>query len=187
MRTPVVLVCGQGNADGVADVLAQESGTVVVRHRFDGQVVVRSVATSRSESDWPLEVANGCVACTVRDDLLMLLRRLHRRSDVSRIVVHLMPWLEPEPVCWAINNVRVRVGPGYIDGPAARDVRIDAVVTCVESADWLPQAVGDDELDDGRTVAQVVVGQAEFADALVLTEPDKATLATLRRLAPSRG
>jgi hypothetical protein len=45
MRTPVVLVCGQGNAEGVAVVLAQVSGTVVVRHRFDGHVVVRSVST----------------------------------------------------------------------------------------------------------------------------------------------
>jgi len=142
------------------------------------------VGTLNSSSDWALEVANGCVACTVRDDLLVLLRRLHRRSDVRRIVVHLMPWREPEPVCWAINNVRVRVGPGYVDGPAARDVRVDAVVTCVDSANWLRQAIGDEDLADGRTVAQVVVGQAEFADALVLTEPDAPTLSVLRRLAP---
>jgi len=184
MRTPVVLVAGQGRTEDMVDVLADRTGTVVVRHRFDGQVVVRSVSTQEARSDWPLELTRGCVACTVRDDLLVLLRRLHRRSDIRRIVVHLMPWLEPEPVCWAINNVRVRVGPGYIDGPAGRDVRIEAVVTCVDSANWLPQALGDDELDDGRTVAQVVVGQAEFADALVLTEPDRATLAVLRRLAP---
>jgi G3E family GTPase len=183
MRTPVVLACGQGDVGGVADVLAQRPGTVVVRHRFDGQVVVRTVATSRDESSWPLELANGCVACTVRNDLLVLLRRLHRRGDVQRIVVHLMPWLEPEPVCWAINNVRVRVGPGYVDGPAARDVYIDAVATCVDTANWLSHALGDDELDDGRTVAQVVVGQAEFADVLVLTKPDSKTLSVLRRLA----
>jgi len=184
MRTPVVLACGQGDAGGVADVLAQQPGTVVVRHRFDGQVVLRTVGTRESQSDWPLEIANGCVACTVRNDLLVLLRRLHRRSDVRRIVVHLMPWLEPEPVCWAIQNVQIRVGPGYIDGPASRDVYIDAVVTCIDSANWLAQAVGDDELDDGRTVAQVVVGQAEFADVLVLTEPDSRTISVLRRLAP---
>jgi G3E family GTPase len=184
VRTPVVLVCGQGDADGVADELARTTGTVVVRHRYDGQVVLRSVTDGQGTSEWPLELVRGCVTCTVREDLLVLLRRLHRRSDVRRIAVVLMPWLEPEPVCWAIENARVRVGPGYIDGPAARDVRIDAVVTCVDSADWLGQAVGDDDLDDGRTVAQVVVGQAEFADALVLTEPDRATLATLRRLAP---
>jgi len=181
MRTPVVLACGQGDAGGVVDVLADKPGTVVVRHRFDGQVVVRTVATSDGESDWPMEPANGCVACTVRNDLLVLLRRLHRRGDVQRIVVHLTPWLEPEAVCWAINNVRVSVGPGYVDGPAARDVCIDAVVTCVDTAKWLNQALGDAELDDGRTVAQVVVGQAEFADALVLTSPDPKTLSVLRR------
>jgi G3E family GTPase len=184
MRTPVILVCGQGNAETIADAVAQESGTVVVRHRFDGQVVVRTVRTSRGESQWPVEIANGCVACTVRDDLLVLLRRLHRRGDLSRIIIHLMGWLEPEPVCWAIDNVRVRVGPGYPDGPAATDVYIDAVVTCIDAANWLTQAVGDDELDDGRTVAQVVVGQAEFADVLVLTAPEPRTLSVLRRLAP---
>ena len=158
---------------------------MVVRHRLDGQVVVRSIGTQGSTSEWPLEIANGCVACTVRNDLLVLLRRLHRRSDVRRIVVVLMPWLEPEPVCWAIENVRVRVGPGYIDGPAARDVHTDAVVTSVDAANWLNQAIGDDELDDGRTMAQVVVGQAEFADVLVVTEPDLKTLSVLRRLAPN--
>jgi G3E family GTPase len=113
------------------------------------------------------------------------LRRLHRRRDVRRIAVVLMPWLEPEPVCWAIENIRVRVGPGYIDGPAARDVYTDAVVTSVDAANWLNQAVGDDELDDGRTMAQVVVGQAEFADVLVVSSPDPKTLSVLRRLTPN--
>lgn len=184
MRTPVVLVCGQGDADAVAGVLAQESGTVVVRHRFDRQVVVRTVGTRDDTSQWPMEVANGCVACTVRNDLLVLLRRLHRRGDVRRIAVVLMPWLEPEPVCWAVDNISVRVGPGYLDGPAARDVRVDAVVSTIDTPHWLRQAVGDDQLDDGRTAAQVVVGQAEFADVLVLTAPEQRTLAVLRRLAP---
>ena len=184
MRTPVVLIAGQGQAEDIIDVLADNAGTVVVRHRFDGQVVVRSVGTRGGTSEWPLELTRGCVACTVRNDLLILLRRLHRRSDVQRIAVVLMPWLEPEPVCWAINNVRVRVGPGYIDGPAARDVRVDAVVTSVDQSTWLSEALGDADLDDGRTVAQVVVGQAEFADVLVLSDPEPKTLAVLRRLAP---
>jgi G3E family GTPase len=141
----------------------------------DGDLVIAEEA---------LELAHGCLACTIRNDLLVLLRKLHRRSDVDRIVVHLAPWLEPEPICWAINHTRVRIGPGYFDGPAARDVVIAGVVDCVETVDWLGQALGDDELSDGRTVAQVVVGQAEFADLLVLNHPDPATLAVLRRLAP---
>lgn len=186
MRTPVVLIAGQGGTDGVADELSRRPGTVLVRHTFDGQVVLRTVqgGTDSAPSEWPLELAHGCVTCTVRDDLLVLLRRLHRRADVQRIVVQLMPWLEPEPVCWAIENVRVHVGPGYIDGPAARDVCVEGVVACIDTTEWCQQAVGDEELDDGRTVAQVVVGQAEFADVLVLTEPDATTLAVLRRLTP---
>lgn len=184
MLTPVMLVAGQDGVRDVVDVLAQLPGTLVVGHRFDGQVVVRTVSWPGSSSDAALEIAYGCVSCTIRDDLLVLLRRLHRRRDVSRIVVALPPWLEPEPICWAIRNVHVRVGPGYIDGPAARDVVIAGVVTCVDATRWRHQATGDDDLPDGRTVAQVVVGQAEFADVLVLSEPDPATLAVLRRLAP---
>ena len=188
MRTPVVLVAGQGGTDTVAGALLRKPGTVVVEHRFDGQVVRRTIVRLRDSdlvvAEEALELAHGCLACTIRNDLLVLLRKLHRRSDVDRIVVHLAPWLEPEPICWAINHTRVRVGPGYFDGPAARDVVIEGVVDCVETVDWLGQALGDDELSDGRTVAQVVVGQAEFADFLVLNHPDPATLAVLRRLAP---
>ncbi|WP_066902421.1 ribosome hibernation factor-recruiting GTPase MRF [Mycolicibacterium houstonense] len=184
MRTPVVLIAGQGEPDGVAAELSRKPGTVLVRHTFDGQVVLRTVSDAGGASELALELSHGCVSCTVRDDLLILLRRLHRRSDVDRIVVQLMPWLEAEPVCWAIDTIRVSVGPGYIDGPAARDVEIEAVIACLDATVWLQQAIGDDELADGRTVAQVVVGQAEFADVLVLNEPDAPTLAVLRRLAP---
>ena len=148
----------------------------MVGHEYDGQVVRRWVSIMRNgestTSELALELANGCVGCTTRNDLLILLRRLHRRDDVTRIVVLLAPWLEPEPICVAIKEVRVHVGPGYVDGPAGRDVRIDAVVTTVDADDWLARAVGADEIDDGRTVAQVVVSQAEFADLLVLSQPD---------------
>ena len=187
-RTPVIVVAGQEMTDDVCETLARTPGTIVVRHRFDGHVVVRSVRIGDDlrphTSEWPLELVNCCVDCTIREDLLILLRRLHRRDDVRRIVIHLAPWLEPEPVCWAINNVIVRVGPGYTDGPAARDVRIEAVVSTVHTAAWLTQALDDEVLDDDRTVAQVVVGQAEFADVLMLSATHDRTSAVLRRLAP---
>jgi G3E family GTPase len=189
MRTPLVLVCGQGDADGVAGTLMKSPGTAVVGHEFDGHVVRRWVSILRhgqlSTSEVALELSKGCVSCTVRDDLLVLLRRIHRRDDVERIVVLLSPWMEPEPVCYAINHVRVRIGAGYLDGPAARDVEVRAVIACIDADTWLTQALGHEELDDGRTVAQVVVGQAEFADAVVLTEPERTTLAVLKRLAPT--
>src|SRR6478609_4242914 len=188
MRTPVVLVAGQGAGTDVADVLIRTPGTAVIGYAAEGHVVIRRVSGMRDTklliTQWPLEITNCCVTCTIRNDLLILLRQLHRRSDVHRIVVHLMEWLDPEAICTAINDTPVQLGPGYIDGPAGRDVEIQAVVTCVDTGVWLSQALGDDELDASRTVAQAVVGQAEFADVLVLTEADRATLAVLRRLAP---
>lgn len=188
MRTPVILVAGQTGTDSIVGSLLGSPGTLVVEHRFDGQVVRRTTVVLRqgvlTTAEEGLELAHGCVSCTIRNDLLVLLRQLHRRDDVERIVVHLAPWLEPEPICIAIEHVRVRVAPGYVDGPAALDVAIAAVVTSVDSSVWLDQALGDTQLDDGRTRAQVVVGQAEFADVVVLDRPDPYVAGVLRRLSP---
>ncbi len=188
MRTPVILVAGQTGTDPVVEALLRAPGTLVVEHRFDGHVVRRTTVSLQhrvlTTAEAGLELAHGCVSCTIRNDLLVLLRQLHRRDDVDRVVVHLAPWLEPEPICVAINHVRIRVAPGYLDGPAALDVSIAAVVTCVDSSVWLGEALGDAELDDGRTRAQVVVGQAEFADVVVLNRPDPYVAGVLRRLSP---
>jgi G3E family GTPase len=177
MRTPVVVVAGQSDTDGITGVLLDGAGTVLVEHRFDGHVVHRSTTVVQGglldTADEVLELTNCCLSCTVREDLLSHLRRLHRRPDVKRIAVRLGPWMEPEQVCFAITR-----------SPAARDVAIAAVVTAVDTSTWLRQALGDDELDDGRTVAQVVVGQVEFADVVVLTGPDPDVVAVTRRLAP---
>jgi G3E family GTPase len=188
MRTPVILVAGQAYTDPVAGALLRTPGTLVVEHRFDGHAVRRTMVTLQhgvlTTAEVGLELAQGCVSCTIRKDLLVLLRQLHRRDDVDRVVVHLAPWLEPEPICVAVDRVRVRVAPGYVDGPAAIDVSITAVVTCVDSSAWLSQALGNAELDDGRSQAQVVVGQAEFADVVVLNRADPFVAAVLRRLSP---
>ncbi|ORV87922.1 ribosome hibernation factor-recruiting GTPase MRF [Mycolicibacterium iranicum] len=177
MRTPVVVVTGRGDVEDIAGVLVGGQGTALVEHHFDGHVVHRKTTIMQRgiavSADAILELTNCCMSCTVRNDLLEHLRRLHRRPDVDRIAVRLSPWMEPEPVCFAIGH-----------SPASRDVSIAAVVTAVDTSSWLPDALGEDELDDGRTVAQVAVAQVEFADVLVLTRPHPDTLAVARRLAP---
>lgn len=177
MRTPVVIVAGQNDTDDVAAVLLARTGTALVEHRFDGHVVHRRTTTVQRGVNVVavavLELTNCCLSCTVRNDLLEHLRLLHRRPDIDRIAVRLGQWMEPEPVCVALSH-----------SPAARDVSVAAVITAVDPDAWLPQALGEDELDDGRTVAQVVVWQVEFADVVVLTQPHPDTLAVTRRLAP---
>ncbi|WP_051162589.1 ribosome hibernation factor-recruiting GTPase MRF [Nocardia transvalensis] len=145
------------------------------------------------------ELAHGCVSCTLRADLLPLLCRLAARDSVRRIVIALDPAFEAEAVCHAIAHVEVAGMVGRVDGPAARDVRIAAVVTCLDGRTWLPDALSEETLaergladaDDERTVAQVAVGQVEFADVVAIVGAesvdgaDRARLgAVLDRLAP---
>lgn len=191
-RTPLVLVAGwRGPTEQTAHALLRP-GTIVVRHDladvYEG-VVRRTLTTTDDERETILELAHGCVSCTLREDLLPLLRRLHERSTVDRIVLLLDPLIEPEALCWAIEHLVVAGIVGRVDAPAAHDVQVQATITCVDAESWLRDATGDDELDDERTAAQVVVGQVEFADALVVRPGadgwQQARLhAVLSRLAP---
>lgn len=203
-RTPLVLVSGwTGAMDDVVTSLLSD-GTVAVRHDlsrvYEGVVRRTILAPGEAPRETILELAHGCVSCTLREDLLPLLRKLAHRSSVNRIVLAMDPALEPEALCWAVENVIVAGVVGQVDGSASRDVSITAVVDCLDAATWLADATGDDALadrgivasgDDDRTVAQVVVGQVDYADALVVSAgPDvggweRAKLAAvLSRLAP---
>ncbi|RRO15772.1 cobalamin biosynthesis protein CobW [Saccharopolyspora rhizosphaerae] len=200
-RTPLLLVAGlrEPQVAEAAEAARRRdpAGTALVhadlRSVAEG-VVRRQVRHGDHHDNQVLELAHGCVSCTVREDLLPLLRRLAAAPDVHRIVVQLDPSLEPEAISWALRHVQV-------DGRALlSDVEVEAVLTTVDLGTWLPDSTGDEELaerglggsaDDERTVAQVAVGQAEFADAIVLagTAEDRwqqvRTEAVLARLTPS--
>ncbi|MDP0397967.1 ribosome hibernation factor-recruiting GTPase MRF [Tsukamurella strandjordii] len=199
-RTPVLLLTGFGGQERALELA--EPGTVVVHHDLSGLrqgMVVRTESTVRpdgvaEERVALLELAHGCVSCTLREDLLPLLRALHRRSGVRRIVIRLDPTLEAEALIDAIEHVIVDM-VGEIPGPAARDVEVIGVIGFVDGATWLDDALGEEDLEerfavvdgDERTVAQLAVGHAAHADLLVVTgdSPDPARLrAVLRRLAP---
>ncbi|KAA5836921.1 cobalamin biosynthesis protein CobW [Saccharopolyspora hirsuta] len=175
---PLIMVAGI-RADQVASTAeavrrSDPAGTALVHHdlREVAQGVVRRlIRHGGTEQVEVLELAHGCVSCTLREDLLPLLRRLTAAPDVTGVVVQLDQALEPDTICWALQHVEV-------DGrPLTADVRVEAVITAVDAASWLADATGEDELvergiggspDDERTVAQVAVGQVEFADAIVL-------------------
>ncbi|GAA3724824.1 hypothetical protein GCM10022238_44340 [Gordonia hankookensis] len=140
-RTPLVLVTGL-DSTAVARVgealvgIDGSTGTVVVHHDLgrvaDGRVVRRTAWVDaggrRHDRETEVELAHGCVSCTLREDLLPLLRRLHQRSSVRRIVVVLDPIMEPERICWAVEHVVIAQMPGFVDGPAGRDVRVEATI-----------------------------------------------------------
>ncbi|MET8651682.1 ribosome hibernation factor-recruiting GTPase MRF [Nocardia aurea] len=204
-RVPVVLVTGfstEANAQAgrVADALAARAGAAVVRHELGALregVVRRTLRTGERSVTSVLELAHGCVSCTLRGDLLPLLTTLAARDSIDRIVLAPDPAFEAEAICQAIDEVVITGVVGRVDGPAGRDVRVEAVLACVDARSWLGDATGDDTLaergiataDDDRTVAQVAVGQVDFADAVLAfgdAVPDRARMsAVLSRLAPT--
>lgn len=189
--TPLVLVTGVDRsavARASTALFADLPGAVLVHHdvRELGQgVVVRTVTTHsgdgpRAETT-AIELAHGCLSCTLRLDLLPLLVELAHRTEVSRIVLQLDPTLEPEHLCWAIDNLllgdTVRALASGRDEPAGASVEVEAVVATVDARTWLDDATGSDVLadrglaataDDDRTLAQLVVGQVAMADAVLL-------------------
>lgn len=167
---------------------------VVIHHALDdvgAGIVHRRIRDRYRDDRETLRLAHGCVSCTLRLDLLPLVRSL--AGSVERIVLHLDPVLEPEQVCWALQHVVIG------DGPLADAVDVRGVVTALDARTWLDDASGDEQVgergladlpDDDRTVAQVVVAQAEFADLIVHTGAVDAweqarTDAVLARLAPT--
>lgn len=144
-----------------------------------------------------VELVHGCVSCTLREDLLPQLIALAEPGGPQRIVLHLDPTLEPEQVCWSLHHV-------LVDDVLVTDVAdLRGVVTVLDAGTWFDDATGDavlaehgcvadrhaDDADE-RTVAQVAVGQAEFADLLVHTGTADAwelarTEAVLARLSPA--
>ena len=199
-RVPLIMVAGISESQVAHTTEAVRAdnprGTVVVHHdlrQIGHGVVRRRVRRGDDLEVTVLELAHGCVSCTLREDLLPLLRRLCAAPDVDRIVVQLDPALEPETICWAIQHVVVD------DRPLADDVRIHAVIAAIDLPTWLVDCSGDEPMserglagspDDERTVAQVAVGQVEFADAIVvhggLDDPWQATRteAVIDRLTP---
>ncbi|GED99595.1 hypothetical protein nbrc107696_00420 [Gordonia spumicola] len=149
-----------------------------------------------------VELEHGCVSCTLRLHLLPMLRVLHRDPEVERIVLLLDPAVEPERLAVEIAHTIVDA-PGISPGPAGLDVTISATVCGIHTPTWLDDATGDITLreagvvavEDERTVAQVAVGQARFADALIVDDADGVEQAydlarlhaVLLRLAPAAG
>ncbi|MFT3716100.1 MAG: GTP-binding protein [Gordonia sp. (in: high G+C Gram-positive bacteria)] len=207
-RTPVTLATGldRDASARIANALAI-AGTALVSHDLRTVslgYVVRQLRIVTDDDDRFLiegvQLEHGCATCTLRHDLLPLLRRLHRDERVHRIVVLLDPILEPEEVVDEIIGTLVE-GEGLPTAPAGDDVHVITTLCAVSQERWLDDATGDvtlteaelTDMEDERTVAQVAVAQARFADALIVEGPPvpedpygaARLFAVLERLAPT--
>ncbi|OKI00359.1 cobalamin biosynthesis protein [Streptomyces sp. CB02923] len=153
-----------------------------------------TAALSRTEERL-VEMTNGCICCTLRDDLLEEVGRLARENRFDYLLIESSGISEPMPVAATFAFPRD-------DGATLGDLaRLDTMVTVVDAANFHAALAGGDGLaerglapyeDDERTVSDLLMDQVEFADVIVvnkldLVEEARATLlrAALARLNPA--
>jgi G3E family GTPase len=141
-------------------------------------------ALSRTEERL-VEMTNGCICCTLRDDLLQEVDRLAREGRFDHLLIESSGISEPMPVAATFAFARD-------DGATLGDLALlDTMVTVVDAAGFLSELDSGDELvergldqyeDDERTVSDLLVDQVEFADVIVLNKLDLVDDVTADRL-----
>ena len=141
--------------------------------------LVRDGGANLSRTDEKLvEMTNGCICCTLRDDLLKEVRALAESERFDYLLIESTGISEPLPVA-ATFDFRTE------EGDSLSDVAVlDTMVTVVDAANLLQdysstdfirdrgESLGD---DDKRTMVDLLVEQIEFADVVVLNKIDDAS------------
>jgi len=151
---------------------------------IDSAIIQNEVALNRSEEKL-VEMSNGCICCTLREDLLEEVTKLAQEGRFDYLVIESTGISEPLPVAETFtfadeNNVSLS------------DVAdLDTMVTVVDAVNFLVdyektqtiqeagQSLGE---DDNRRVTDLLIDQVEFADVILISKTDLATPSEVERL-----
>lgn len=141
--------------------------------------LIRDGGANLSRTDETLvEMTNGCICCTLRDDLLQEVRRLAEDGRFDYLLIESTGISEPLPVA-ATFSFRSEAGESLEDIS-----RLDTMVTVVDAANLLNDYASTDFLqdrgealgdEDNRTLVNLLVDQIEFADVVILNKIDAAS------------
>ncbi|MEM7741283.1 MAG: GTP-binding protein [Pseudomonadota bacterium] len=143
---------------------------------IDADLVRAGSELSRTDETL-VEMSNGCICCTLRDDLLAEVRRLAEEGRFDYLLIESTGISEPLPVA-ATFDFRTE------DGESLADIaRIDTMVTVVDAVNLLNDFSSHDFLrdrgevmgeEDERTLVHLLTDQIEFADIVILNKIDDA-------------
>ncbi len=140
---------------------------------IDADLVRAGGAELSAQEEKLVEMTNGCICCTLREDLLKEVRRLAAEGRFDALLIESTGISEPLPVA-ATFEFRDE------DGDSLSDVaRLDAMVTVVDAANLLNDYASHDFLSDRgetagegdeRRLVDLLVEQIEFADVVILNK-----------------
>ena len=161
----------------------------------DANLVKSENVLSRTEEKL-VEMSNGCICCTLREDLMDEVERLAKENRFEYLLIESTGISEPVPVAQTFS---------FVDEENNIDLSkwsyVDTMVTVVDAFNFFkdfgsPETLQDRELtdmeDDFRTIVNLLTDQVEFANIIIINKSDlieKDDLnfleATLKKLNPS--
>jgi len=151
---------------------------------IDSAIVKNEVSLNRSDEKL-VEMSNGCICCTLREDLLLEVNKLADEGRFDYLVIESTGISEPLPVAETFTF-------SDEDGISLSDVAVlDTMVTVVDAVNFLKdyelaqslkekgESLGE---DDERNVADLLVDQIEFCDVILISKTDLVESAELAQL-----
>jgi len=141
---------------------------------IDGAAVQRDVSLNRAEEKL-VEMSNGCICCTLREDLLVEVGKLAREGRFDYLLIESTGISEPLPVAETFT-FRDENGQSLAD-----IARLDTMVTVVDGMNFLLDYQAAESLasrgetlgeDDERSITDLLIEQIEFADVILISKID---------------
>ena len=142
---------------------------------IDAELVSNQNNLSRTEEKL-VEMSNGCICCTLREDLMIEVEKLAKENRFDYLLIESTGISEPVPVAQTFSFVD---DENEID--LSRFSYIDTMVTVVDAYNFFkdfgsPETLKDRELSniegDYRTIVDLITDQIEFANVIVLNKSD---------------
>lgn len=137
--------------------------------------MIKQGGFTRSEEKL-VELQNGCICCTLREDLIIEVEKLVNSGDIDYIVIESTGISEPVPVAQSFTYVDEELGINLPD-----ICQLDTMVTVVDANGfWQDYASGENLLDrkqgndehDTREIADLLIDQIEFANVIIVNKID---------------
>lgn len=141
---------------------------------IDGSEVQRDVSLNRADEKL-VEMSNGCICCTLREDLLEEVARLARDGRFDYLLIESTGISEPLPVAETFT-FRDEQGQSLADL-----ARLDTLVTVVDGVNFLRDFHAAEHLasrgetlgeEDQRAITDLLIEQVEFADVILISKTD---------------
>jgi len=152
---------------------------------IDAQLIAQGDASLNRAEEKLIEMTNGCICCTLREDLLIEVNRLAKEERFDYLLIESTGISEPLPVAETFTFTNE-------DGQSLSDVAtLDTLVTVVDALNFNKDVAASEELrernlalneDDERNIVDLLIDQIEFSNVILLNKADLVSKDELERL-----